>query len=310
MLKIVTHSGQAHADDLMAIALILIKENYAPKEATILRVNECKVEDYPDANFIVDIGKHYDASKGWFDHHQFAVDAPADCAFTLVAAHYGLGRDQLSWIERLAILDSKGPWTWFENQFGRPATGMEEINEALTTFDVFSWFCHEANRSYEDPFAFTGALELAVRWLKAELKHLENRKANRAFAESNLQLIDMGHFKIAFFKTKELRGSNGVADDLHAKDEDVVIVARLDDRSDGFSAMRLSNSERVNFLPRKGEPNCIFAHENGFCLKWKNDWDSFLDAIKRSVEHPDQGGSDGKERRDQKTAAQSRVAQV
>lgn len=281
-MKILTHAGQAHADEIMAIALILIKEKVALDAAEIVRVNNCEPEKCVDADFVVDVGRKHEPANGWFDHHQFPKDAPAECAFTLVANHYGLKRNALSWIERIALLDSKGPWTWFEKTFGRPAKSMTEINLAQGP-DVFSWFVHRANASYKNPRAFIDAVEMALDWLRAEMEYIEARPINIDFAQKNMKVLDMGGFKVAHFNQKEMRGIGELCDELSTADPSIVISSKLDDRGEGYSATRWNNSPRVDFLPRKGEKGCIFAHENGFCLKWENDWDGFLNAMKRSV---------------------------
>jgi len=282
-INIVTHSGQAHADDLLALALILIKEaNGDQSKANILRVANGKAEDWPHAKFVVDIGKQYDPVKGWFDHHHFPKDAPPDCAFTLIAKHYGIARDSMNWIERLALLDSKGPFVWFEATFGRPAKNMTEINNFLDP-DVFNWFTRSANMTYKNPMAFFKALDMVIPWLENELSYAEKKGSNIEFARSHLQIMDMGSFKFAFFNQREMRGVGELCDIIAAEDPSIIVSGKPDDRGDGFSATRWNNSMRVDFLPCKDETNCVFAHENGFCLKWKNDWDSFLDAVKRSV---------------------------
>ncbi len=281
-LSIITHSGQAHADELLAIGMILIKEVEGDQSrANIKREGDGRAENWT-ADFIVDVGKQYDPAKGWFDHHQFPKDAPADCAFTLVAKHYGLERNSLDWIERVALLDAKGPFVWFEKTFGRPATNMTEINRMLGP-DVFSWFTRTANQSYKNPSAFNQAIDMVIPWLQNELAYAETRPENIEFARANLKLIDMGSFKFAYFEQREMRGVGELCDLISTEDPSIIVSGKPDDRGNGFSATRWNNSPRVDFLPRKGEPNCVFAHENGFCLKWKNDWDSFLDAIKRSV---------------------------
>ena len=282
-LSIVTHSGQAHADDLLAVALILIKEvNGDLSKALISRMGNGKAEDWTEANFVVDIGKQYVPEKGWFDHHQFPKDAPADCAFTLVTKYYGIKRDAWDWVERVALLDSKGPFVWFEATFGRPAKSMTEINKMLGP-DVFSWFTRTANQTYKNTNAFEDALKLVVPWLKNELSYMESRAKNIAYAQSNLKIFDMGTFKFAYFNQKEMRGVGEVCDSISTDDPSIIVSGKPDDRGDGYSATRWNNSQRVDFLPRKGDPDCVFAHENGFCLKWKNNWEGFLDAIKRSV---------------------------
>lgn len=282
-MKIVTHAGQCHADDLMAVALICIKERVDPRSIEILRINDGKAEDFPDADFIVDVGKQYDPEKKWFDHHQFPKDHAPECAFTLVAAHYGIGRNDLNWIERLAYLDSKGPWEFYKNQLGRKARNRKEIDNFLGTCDVFSWFCRIANTTYKDPDAFVVGLELAIRWLKSELDYIPNRKDNFKYAMSNLKIVDMGSFKIAHFNQKESKGINDVCDDISSKDPTIIIQSCPDNRGSGFAAWRLNDCRRVDFSPLKGETGCVFAHVQGFCVKWENNWDGFLDAIKKSV---------------------------
>lgn len=279
---IMTHAGQAHADDLMAVALILIKTKLSPKQATILRVGDCDPERHPEADFVVDVGRRLEPSRGWFDHHQFPKDAPPNCAFTLVADHYGIDRNALDWMERLAVLDSKGPFTWYENNFGRPAKNLAEINKALGP-DVFSWFVHKANAGYKNPDAFHEALDMSIDWLGAELEYLGNRDRNIEYAKGNMKVMELGDFKMLYFNQTEMRGIADVTEVMAAADPKIMVSAKPDDRGNGYSATRLNNNLQVDFLPRKSEAGCVFAHENGFCLKWRNDWPSFLDAVRRSV---------------------------
>lgn len=281
MLKIVTHSGQAHPDDLLACALILYKEAVSPTSALILRLNECKPQEHPGA-FIVDIGKHYDPDMLWFDHHQFPKTHEPECAFSLVADHYGLKRNALDWIERMTLLDSKGPYAWYQQMFGKPAKSMREINRALGP-DVLNYFARKANKTYENPNAFMEALEEALDWLGEEFKYLDGREPNIRYATSNMKMVQIGDFKIAHFNQKEMRGVSEACDRLSEADPSIIVSSKLDDRGPGYSATRWNNSSRVDFSKLKGEQGCVFAHENGFCLKWENNWEGFLDAIKRSV---------------------------
>lgn len=292
-MKIVTHSGQAHADDLMAVSLILIKEGLTPGEAQIVRVPDGKAEDF-NADFVVDVGRQYDPDKRWFDHHQFPVDAPPECALTLVAKYYGITRADLKWMDRLAYLDCRGPWEWFRNQFGRRAKNWEECEAALGTTDVFSWFCREANATYKNPNAFADALKYSMTWLKGEIDYIPNRKENYKTALSNLRIIDMDGFKIAHFNQVDSRGVRTVCDEVSAKDPSIIVTTKPDDRGNGFSAMRMNDCQRVNFASRSGEPGCVFAAKQGFCLKWSNDWTSFLEAVAKSVRDEYEGEGIGR----------------
>lgn len=282
--KIVTHAGQAHADDLMAIALIVIKEGWNLADVEIVRVNDGKAADFPDAKFVVDVGKEHDSKMGWFDHHQFSKETPPVCAFTLVAAYYGINREKMHWIDRLELLDSKGPYVWFHKHYGRRPRHQKELNDALGSIDVFSWFTRVANRGHENPKAFLEALELCIKWLRMELEYHERRPENFAFAKANLEVIPVGDFKMLFFRQKAMRGINDVIDEMSAKDPACIVTGKLDDRGGGYSATKLNDDPRVNFTPRDGEKGCVFAHKNGFCLKWEDNWNGFVGAVERSIQ--------------------------
>ena len=80
--RIYTHGGVAHADEIMACALLTLKKG----EAEILRINNYRdlPESPKDNEYIVDVGEKYDG-KQYFDHHQREEEVRDDCAATLVA---------------------------------------------------------------------------------------------------------------------------------------------------------------------------------------------------------------------------------
>ncbi len=65
-MKIVTHNGHFHADELLAVATLLLKY----PEAEVVRSRDEKVIE--SADIVVDVGQIYDSSKLRFDHHQKA----------------------------------------------------------------------------------------------------------------------------------------------------------------------------------------------------------------------------------------------
>lgn len=82
MKTIITHGANFHSDDIFAVATLLtLLENGegaevgvgagAKKSAEKVKViRTLEPEEYGDADYIVDIGKVYDAKKNRFDHHQ------------------------------------------------------------------------------------------------------------------------------------------------------------------------------------------------------------------------------------------------
>ena len=65
--KIITHAGQFHADEVLAIALLRILGYDAPVERTFTPSEE----DFADPTvFVLDIGRRFEPEKGNFDHHK------------------------------------------------------------------------------------------------------------------------------------------------------------------------------------------------------------------------------------------------
>ena len=63
-MKIVTHNSTYHADDVFAVATLLMLY----PEAEIIRTRVKQVID--QADYVVDVGFVYDPSRNRFDHHQ------------------------------------------------------------------------------------------------------------------------------------------------------------------------------------------------------------------------------------------------
>jgi uncharacterized UPF0160 family protein len=66
-LRIVTHNGDFHADDVFALAMLHIVFE-KDSEIEVLRTRDEK--EFTSADFLVDVGGIYDESKNRFDHHQ------------------------------------------------------------------------------------------------------------------------------------------------------------------------------------------------------------------------------------------------
>lgn len=94
-IKLVTHNGGFHADDLFAVATVkkfLLKEGHKEKDIEIIRTREPKY--IQEADFVVDVGGIYDPSLGRYDHHQEGGAGEREngipyAAFGLVWKQYG-----------------------------------------------------------------------------------------------------------------------------------------------------------------------------------------------------------------------------
>lgn len=67
-IKLVTHSGSFHADDIFAAATIALVLEGEGKEFEIIRTRDEKIIESGD--YVFDVGGVYDEEKNRFDHHQ------------------------------------------------------------------------------------------------------------------------------------------------------------------------------------------------------------------------------------------------
>lgn len=89
-IRIVTHSGTFHADELLAVAALEIYFKGRPYE--IIRTRDPEI--IATGDFVVDVGAVYDPATNRFDHHQHGGAGAREngipySAFGLVWKHYG-----------------------------------------------------------------------------------------------------------------------------------------------------------------------------------------------------------------------------
>ncbi len=91
-VRIVTHSGSFHADELLAVATLQIFLEREGLSAVVVRSRDQKVIDGGD--IVCDVGGVLDASSGRFDHHQREGVGERDgipySSFGLIWKHFGL----------------------------------------------------------------------------------------------------------------------------------------------------------------------------------------------------------------------------
>lgn len=91
-LKLVTHSGKFHADDVFATSALSILFEKTGQEFEIIRSRDQK--DIESADIVYDNGVQYDAQNKIFDHHQVGGAGQREngvpyAAFGLIWKHYG-----------------------------------------------------------------------------------------------------------------------------------------------------------------------------------------------------------------------------
>ena len=67
-IRIVTHNGKCHADDVFAVASLVLLHERQNLSYEIIRSRDPQV--WESGDYVVDVGGMYDASRNRFDHHQ------------------------------------------------------------------------------------------------------------------------------------------------------------------------------------------------------------------------------------------------
>lgn len=79
MLRVVTHNGPFHADDVLAFALL---RAFLDADATVVRSRS--PEDWSAGDIVIDVGGTYAPDQGRFDHHQASYQGPLSSAGMIV----------------------------------------------------------------------------------------------------------------------------------------------------------------------------------------------------------------------------------
>lgn len=93
-MKIITHNGNFHADDVFGVAALLLHFAGESKEPKIIRTRD--PETIKTGDIVLDVGGEYDAARNRFDHHQIGGAGKREngvpyASFGLIWKKFGMG---------------------------------------------------------------------------------------------------------------------------------------------------------------------------------------------------------------------------
>lgn len=298
-MKIITHGGNAHLDDIMACALVLVDRTWSyqemHEEATIEKAfNEAcegvviERRDPTDEELanpgipVLDVGGHYRPELNDFDHHQFPKGTK-ESAMSLYATSVGLPNGAFDGLAEYEP-DSK-----------------EYPVDSLASFleEAFPWFRTRVAVDACGPFAT--AKESGVEWGIIEkflgpledvvLKMFENAEPEarvdvvKPLAEMILRKQQAWERVAAIVKYNQPWWADGkftIVDCTKANPEDVEACSDMftryvegiavfnDNRGEGLTLLRLRDDPRIDFTRVKNDPEVAFCHNGGFIVKTKS----------------------------------------
>lgn len=170
-MKIVTHNGGFHTDDVFAVATVMLslgdKEN-----VEIIRTRDKSV--FETADFLIDVGGEYEPQKGRFDHHQPGGAGKRDngipyASFGLVWKEYGVGISSSQYIadeiERKLVMYVDA----VDNGMTIDTPTIEGVRAYTISDYLYSYWMSEQISEEEVDKIFMQELELAKDLLRREI---------------------------------------------------------------------------------------------------------------------------------------------
>lgn len=181
-MKIVTHSGHFHADDVLAVATLLLKF----PEAEVIRSREEK--EIESADIVVDVGQVYDPRKLRFDHHQKA--GAGDRANGIPYASFGLvwkyfGEELAGGVDEAKVVDDKlvSPVDAGDNGLSFSQSSIPGIRQ-YSLWDYFDSFSTGGEGMNDFDTGFFAALPQAKGLLEREIRSAKRAVENWKKVES------------------------------------------------------------------------------------------------------------------------------
>ena len=246
---LVTHSGTAHTDDLMACCLIMA---LAGRVLPVERRNP-STADLGDLSIaVVDIGCLHDPSKMNFDHHQPGFDVA--CSVTLILRAAGLeevAREVWPWLKGVEVMDCRGPGALAESA-GAPRAAIGLLDSPFRE-PLLSLF--ESGRLSPEIM-----LSMGRHWIESLTgyrRDLESYLAAPIHEVNGILVVQLAAPpKAAFQNYLTVTGAQGRAP--HA-------MTYPNTRGPGTVMARIQPCEvDMDFRRIAGEPGVEFIHANGF----------------------------------------------
>lgn len=274
----ITHAGPAHADEFIALA-ILVAYNFISK----IERRDPTPEELNDPDiWVIDVGGKHQPEFRNFDHHG-VPGTEGKCAFDLVLEHLGLREDAIKaspWLEFKSSIDCAGPKLTAE-KFGM---SVPNLYATLSPIETQLLKCFENHQRYDTADWVFNALSvvgvgLVTYWdmFQDDLVKFEKAKPICVNDLLFLDFRDCGPLldAVMTYHMDEVGAAGSVTIDNHGPDcEKRVVLYRHNDHP------------RVDFR-RIDATRMHFVHHNGFIAKTltgENSTEHIVDLLKIAVE--------------------------
>jgi hypothetical protein len=261
-VRLITHAGEAHRDDLLATALLLAA--YPGHIIEVLRVRSMPADLAPE-DFVVDIGGCAGGRR--LDHHQLPA-APPRCSISLVLQLFGLyeqARQFWPWLEFAERMDVLGPTktaAWLGLSYGPEALAkvvspVEQVLlrafsrvERMTPTDWLWQALEQVGAGLLEDLRLKAA---RLRWLQQHAVIYREQEQPLGILVLDQDLRQEPQLALNEFRAQFAPGA--------------AFAVVPDSRSDGWAIYRFAEDPRFDFSRCAKHPAVAYAHTGGFLLK-------------------------------------------
>jgi len=249
---VLTHNGVFHADEITAIALLIIfgvMVNTIVRSRDIEIINEFKSSD---DGLLIDVGGEYNPKNGIFDHHHNRDGVDGKASAGIIADMLKISEDKYPSLSKLiSEVDTQ--------DIGVKLNPDNHFSNIIKSFNIITPFGEDNNSAFEE------ALRFAVRYLL------------------NLKLQDEADYADRLEVEKaEIREVSGVRVVVRSKDDKFIMAAKFAGKADIIVSydkqqecwsVQTAPIESGSFASKyklvKGCKGEIFTHPAGFISKLK-----------------------------------------
>ena len=276
MGKIYTHASKAHADEMLACAILLAVHPEESFEIHRVFGEKDLPQDLGERDFIVDIGMSHDGERR-FDHHQEDGDVQGHCAATLVAKRFApkLPEDPAwrDFLGRVSTQDNHGIKA-VEESFGGARLG----SLLMLEWKLVSQF-------EKSPLAIA---TLVSEMIKDSLNHIETVEIAKFWVSQNTQVVMVGQVKaLVLHHDPRIDGVDpaavNAATGAMLDREGIHVSVSFDPRNPAGevrTVFRTRNGEGVLDFNFARPSNPVFCHKAGFLLNFvpqdEREWEQIV----------------------------------
>jgi len=177
-MKIATHKGIFHADEVTAIALLKV---FTDEETEVSRVDHDST-DFSSFDMVIDIGKKFDGVK-LFDHHQYKG---GKSSAGLIWDYIGLQEDYPKISKLIKIVD--------DNDTGVAKAEPFEYSSLLKCYNHRDIHSQAQEKQFEKAVKFAQTMLISMAEAQEDLEEAKEIVANSFLFDSNTAILELERF--------------------------------------------------------------------------------------------------------------------